>query len=85
MALAAANSPRIHDIYTSLSSGIQLPATAMGGGNWSLSDGGATFPGGIAIGGGNNKGRKRSNDLEKQNKKKVFFVFVFCLDIRQDL
>ena len=59
MALAAANSPRIHDIYTSLSSGIQLPATA-GGGNWmSLSDGGATFPVGIAIGGGNNKGKKK--------------------------
>lgn len=37
MALAAANSPRIHEINPSLPSGIQFP-------------GGATFPGGIAIG-----------------------------------
>lgn len=77
MALAAANSPRIHEIYTSLSSGIQLPATAMGGGNWSLSDGGATLPGGIAIGGGNNKGKKKKQrSRETEQKKSVFCVCV---------
>lgn len=65
IALAAANSPRIHEMYTSLSSGIQVPAAMAGGGNWSLSDGG------IAIG-GDSKGRRR-NDPDKK-KGKLFCV-----------
>lgn len=73
IALAAANSPRIHEINPSRPSGIQFPAATAAGGNCNLSDG-ATFPGGIAMDGNGNGGRSKY-----QEKKKKLFFCLFVL------